>query len=167
MRRLLRRTGVLLASLSVAISGLVVAPVGTAPAQATHISYDWAHWQFIKYGSWWFAESDNNFTTYWECLRHVSIYNDGSQQHFFQWEWTTYAGPTVQCAQSWIGAHHGKAWDARSGGWGARHQIDQPRVKIYWENSAGQMVLLWDLHGWSSTAYDIHTRNWSVNSCDE
>jgi len=155
MQRLGRKTG-MLAALGVAIGALLVAPVSTTPAQADHIdTWDNAHWRFNQAGSWWRAYSDNCFTTNWEYLERVSITNNGSQAHYFQWKWMDYYGHVKKFSPLQY-VRPGETWalDAPSSGWGAIHQAYHPRVKIYWENSAGEIVLLWDLHPWSSSAYD-------------
>jgi len=155
MTRLRRRPGVLVAALGVAISALLVVPVTVAPAHADHIdTWDNENWNFTKRGTWWLATSENCFTTYWEDLDAVSITNNGSQDHYFKWEWTDYSNHLVHREPlTLVRAGATKRWDGPSGGWGALHQVDHPRVKIYWENNANEVVLLWDLHPWSDSAY--------------
>lgn len=157
MRRLQRRSGALLASLGVAISALLVAPVSTAPAQANHItSYDNANWRFSKTGSWWRAYMDGCFTTNWQYLERVAIVNNGSQGHYFQWKWTDYYDHTLYFSPLQYVPPNSPEWalNSPSGGWGALSQTHHPRVKIYWENSANEIVLLWDLNPWSDTGFD-------------
>ena len=150
MRRLRRRSGVLLAALGVALSALLVAPVSTAPAQADHISgYDNGIWQFNKSGSWWRIIVHNCFTTNYEYLSFVEIVNNGNQSHFFRWYWTDYYNNDQHFEEATIGPNGGfKIWNSPPSGWGGLPQANHPRVKVKWENSAGEMVLLWDLNGW-------------------
>jgi hypothetical protein len=155
MRRLLRRSGVMLASLGLAI-GALLAPVSVAPAQAADPNYDYSWYTFTKTGSWWFASSTNCFTEYYEDLFTVKIRNNGNETHQFQWVWTDYYNNPGHTSDKWtIYAHSSMTWSVDPpGGYGALHQIDHPRLKIYWWNSSGNRVLLWDLHGWSPDAFD-------------
>jgi hypothetical protein len=144
----------MLASLGLAI-GALLAPVATAPAQAADPDYRHAFWSFSKTGSWWKATSDNCFSEYYETLDSVTITNNGTQPHDFQWVWTDYPGNVAHTSWQWtIYAHSSHTWDASPHSYGALHISDHPRLKIYWWNSNGDRVLLWDLHGWTPDAFD-------------
>jgi hypothetical protein len=168
MTRLFRRSGVLLASLGLAIGTLLVAPLGTAPAQADHVTaWDTHNYRFTKAGSWWEASVKNCFTTNLEYLKSVVVLNVGSQPHKFRFKWLTYFGQVAWDETTWVeiaangGGHEWKP--AIGTTYGALLQADHPRVKIYWVNNSGNAEVLWELHGWSPSAYDPPADNLGYN----
>jgi hypothetical protein len=159
MKRLLRRSGVLLASLGLAVGALLVAPVSNTapPAQADHITlYDNNDYLFHKSGSWWAAQALNCFTTNLEYLQRLTIWNLGSQGHKFRWKWQTYAGTVAYEQTTWVWIFPGNSWTwapPEGSTFGALNQSGHPRVKIYWVNASGQAEVLWELHAWDPDAY--------------
>ena len=148
MRRLRTRIGVPLATLGVALGALLV-PIGAAPAQADHIDYDWQWWTFQKEGSWWEATTLTCFSEFYEVLSTVTITNNGNLPHEFQWVWTDYNGNPGHTSWKWvIYAHSTHTYDPGQYSYGALHQKDHPRLKIYWWNSSGDKTLLAELHAW-------------------
>jgi hypothetical protein len=144
----------MLASLGLAI-GALLAPVVTAPARANHITtFDNEVWLFHRYGSWYSIHVINCFTTNYEYLETVQIFNNGRTTHYFHWEWTDYYDNVKHSSGLFgIGAHGWQKWDFPKGSYG-QSQVNHPRLKLSWVNNSNNWELLWDLNAWVAGSYD-------------